>query len=113
MGGNGCNANEHYATTGGHREGADHTDCIQLTCDEVHAVCGEPVPTTELDALERAASTGDRTTVESILVAHRSLTVNSERSALQELDCAGDVVAHIPVPSMLIPDLSAAAQNRR
>ena len=40
-----------------------------------------------------------------------SLTVNTEPSALQQSDCRGNVVAHIPVASTLISELSAVGQR--
>jgi hypothetical protein len=49
--------------------------------------------------------------VQSILNEHASsLTINVERLALQQLDCGGNVVVHIPVSSTLIGDL---AEGRR
>jgi hypothetical protein len=60
------------------------------------------LPAEELNVLERAAISADRAEVESILDKHPSLRVNTERSALQQLDCGGNVVLHIPVPSTLI-----------
>ena len=46
-------------------------------------------PGEELDALEHAVIAADRAKVQSILDEHPSLTVNIERSALQQLDCGG------------------------
>ena len=111
---NGCADDEHYAFQAffGTREGGEHFDCVPATCDFVHPQCPDlDLPAGELDVLEHAAIAGDRATVESILDEHRSLTVNVERSALQQLDCGGQVVAHIPVPSALISDLSAVGQR--
>lgn len=113
MGGETCDADEHHATVlfFGTRNGDEHGSCIQAACDVSHAQCGVPLPTGELDVLEHAAVVGDRSTVESILDEYSSLTVNIERSALQQLDCAGGVLTHIPVTSTLIGDLAAVAQR--
>lgn len=110
---NGCAPNEHYAFEAffGTREGAEHFDCIQLTCDEVHPQCDLDLEAGELEVLEHAAIVADRAKVESILDEHPSLTINIERSALQQLDCGGNVVAHIPAPSTFISDLSAVGQR--
>ncbi len=109
---NGCAADEHYAydSAFGTRAGDPH-GCLQLKCDVDHPQCGAPLPAADLDSLENAATAGDRARVQSILDEHTTLTVNSERSAVQQLDCAGNVVAHIPMPSALIADLSASHQR--
>ena len=109
---NGCTANEHYGYTGstGTRGGATHFDCYSGTCDDHHPQCIE-VPAAQLDALEQAAIAGDQAKVKSMLEEHQTLTVNIERSALQLLDCGGNVVAHVPAPATLIRELSAAAQR--
>jgi hypothetical protein len=113
QGDNGCAADEHYAyeTWMGTRNGEAHWPCIQNSCHDAHPPCIEGLlPAEELEALEHAVIVADRTKVESILEEYSSLTVNIERSALQQLDCGGNVVAHIPVPSTLIDALSAVDQ---
>ena len=113
QGDNGCLADEHYAyeTWMGTRNGEPHAACIQNECIETHPPCIQGlVPAEELEALEHAAIVADRTKVESILDEYPSLRVNIERSALQQLDCGGNVVAHIPVPLTLISHLSAVDQ---
>ena len=95
----------------GTRNGEPHWECIQATCDQYHQQCGAPLPAGELDVLEQAAIAGDRARVASMLAEHRSLTGNIERSALQQLDCRGNVVVHIPVPLALISDLSPGEQH--
>jgi hypothetical protein len=112
-GDNGCAADEHYAyeTWMGTRDGNEHFACVQGDCNELHLQCGAPVPAEDLDVLEHAAIAGDRAKVESILDEHPSLTVNIDRSALQQLDCGGNVVVHIPVPSTSISDVSAVSQR--
>jgi hypothetical protein len=107
---NGCNSNEHYAYTStfGTRQGIEHFECVsQFSCDSGHPQCDLNLPAEELDVLEHSATAGDRAKVESILNEYPSLTVNVERSALQQLDCRGNVIAHIPVPLTLINGLSA------
>lgn len=103
-GDNGCAADEHYAYSSfmGTRDGAEHFSCYAATCNDTHGQCLASLSAEELDVLERAAIAADRAKVESILDKHRSLRVNTERSALQQLDCGGNVVVHIPVPSTLI-----------
>jgi hypothetical protein len=113
QGDNGCNADAHYAyeTWMGTRDGEPHWGCISNNCNDVHLPCMEGIlPPEELEALERAAIVADRTKVESLLEQYSSLTINIERSALQQVDCGGNVVAHIPVPSTLIGDLPAVDQ---
>ena len=104
-----CEAGEHYAYESGFgtREGEDHpTTCLSDSCDDDHQQC-EGLPAVEMDALEYAAISGDLSKIESMLGEYQSLTVNTERSVLQRLDCAGAVVWHVPMPSTLIQDLSA------
>jgi len=104
-----CEAGKHYAYESGFgtREGEDHpTTCLSDSCDDDHQQC-EGLPAVEMDALEYAAISGDLSKIESMLGEYQSLTVNTERSALQRLDCAGAVVWHVPMPSTLIQDLSA------
>jgi hypothetical protein len=103
-GGGGCENNEHYAyhTWMGTRSGSEH-DCSLGNCDGSHPQCA-PLPEEELEVLKYAVIAADRAKVQSILDEHPSLTVNIERSALQQLDCGGNVVVHIPVPSTLIVD---------
>ena len=105
---NGCATGYHYAFEAffGTREGAEHFDCIQLSCDDGHPQCDLNLEAGELEVLEHAATAGDRAKVESILDEHPSLTVNIERSAVQQLDCGGNVAAHIPVAPTLIGELS-------
>ena len=112
QGDNGCEADEHYTYTSmlGVLGGEDHGDCHSGTCAANHTQCGL-VPAEDLDVLKHAAIVADRAKVESILDQHPSLTVNIERSALQQRDCGGNVVVHIPVPSTLISDLSAVGQR--
>ena len=106
---NGCDPDSHYTIvmSFGTREGAEH-DCQVDPCS-AHAQCGLPIPVEELDVLEHAAKAGDISKVEAMLAEHSSLTSNTERSALQQLDCSGEVLAHIPVPSALLGDLAAFA----
>lgn len=103
-----CETGKHYAyeTFMGTREGNEHFNCLGDTCDDEHLQC-IGLPVAEMDALESAAIRGDLSKVESMLGEHQSLTVNTERSALQWLDCTGAVVWHVPMPSTLIQDLSA------
>jgi hypothetical protein len=105
-----CETGKHYAYESqfGTREGEDHpTSCLSDTCDDDHPQCIGGLPAVEMDALEYAAIRGDLSKIESMLGEYQSLTVNTERSALQRLDCAGAVVWHFPMPSTLIQDLSA------
>ena len=104
-----CPAGKHYAyeTWMGTREGNEHFNCLGDTCDDDHQQCIAGLPAAEMDALESAAIRRDLSKIQSMLGEHQSLTVNTERSALQQLDCAGAVVWHVPMPSTLIQDLSA------
>jgi hypothetical protein len=115
QGDNGCAADSHYAfeTWMGTRNGTAHSHCVQATCDDRHEQCvdAEVPEAEELGVLEHAATAGDRAKVESILDEYSSLTVNVDRSALQQVNCSGNVVAHIPVPSALITALAAESQR--
>lgn len=114
QGDNGCDADEHYAyqTFMGTRNGDDHFSCVQATCDDRHSQCIEaPVPPDAMEALEQAALVSDRPTMEAILADYPSLTVNVDRSAVQQSDCAGSIVAHIPVAPLLAGELSTQAQR--
>ena len=104
QGENGCSFDEHYAyaTWMGTRDGFEHDGCIRNSCDSVHPQCSASLSPDVLDVLEHAAIASDRASVESILDEHPSLTVNIERSALQQLDCGGNVVMHIQLPSTLL-----------
>lgn len=110
---NGCDASAHYAYVSeitGVLDGEEHSACVYPGCASAHPPCPSPSPE-DLAVLEHAASAADRAKVQSILNEHpSSLTINVERSALQQLDCGGNVVVHIPVPSTLIGDL---AEGRR
>jgi hypothetical protein len=98
------------------RNGGAHivAECREGTCDVMHGpLCGgfggDGFSAVELETLRAFLARGDAAGMHAILAQHaESIMLNADRSAIQVLSCAGDVVAHLPATKRLVAALIKA-----
>ena len=86
-------------------------ECWPDLCEDEHSpVCyAFAAASADLESLRASLARASVRDVRNMLAKHEAhYVVNTERSAIQILNCTGDAVAHFPIPGALTRDLSAA-----
>lgn len=97
------------------RNGGAHLDyqCREYTCDVRHGpLCGGGTEITfaEMERIRSSLTQGEAGQLYEVIERHPERTfLNVARSALQVLNCKGDVVAHFPMSERLLEAMAAYA----
>ena len=90
--------------------GIPEETCHTGYCSQTHP-CWSALSAAIIDALNRAAITGDIEVLNGLLVSHAGkINLNKSRHALQVGDCAGRVAAHLPIRPEVILALGAGSR---
>jgi len=84
------------------RNGGVHTgvdDCRAGTCDTMHGPWCNPMEEDrpDMDAIRKYSRDSDAQSIAAVVSRDPRVTFNSDRSAVQVIDCKGSVVMHLPV----------------